>query len=1100
MLYLYYSNRQERLAAELASLPAPADPLVPELVLVQNQGMAQWLTQELAQRRGISANVEYLLPAEFGWRLYRQLRPELPTTDSAFAREVLLWRVMALLPDCLDDPVFAPLARYLAGELPAQRRHQLAQRITDVYDQYLVYRPDWLLAWEAGESLGLGPEEAWQAALWRRLAQTDEPHRARLWQEFMELSDPAPVLETLPERFCVFGISSLPPAYLGLLRRVAEQREVHFFWLNPCREYWADIVTAKTRDRFENYWRKQGRPAPVEALEEGNPLLASLGKLGRDAFALHWSELLDSAASDDEAHFIEPAASNCLGLLQRDILTLTARTADERPQLAADDDSLTVHACHSPMREVQALYDELLARFAADPTLAPRDVLVMTPDIETYAPYIHAVFGAPEDEARRIPYTIADRTLKAESDVVRGFLALLECERGRFTAPAMFDLLQSPPVRARFGISVDELPLIEHWLRETGIRWGLDRADRARHGLPPTPEGTWEAGFKRLLLGYALPLGERSLFAGELPYDDIEGSDAETAGKLLAFYEALLELAQLLRAEHPLPVWCERIGSALGRFIDLDREADDAHLIQTALADLQQQAEAAGFDEPMPAAVFRQQLAGALSQRGRGGSFLVGCVTFAGMVPMRALPFRFIGLLGLNDADYPRRRPAADFDLVARHPRRGDRVHRDEDRYLFLEALLSARAALYLSYVGYSTRDNSESQPSVILSELLDYLIDNFEVAGIDEADAETRRERLLDHWVRRHPLQPFSPRYFGLDARLHSHSERHCAVARTLVQGQAEAPAAFFDQPLPPPEEGWRQVTLEQLIRFFRHPTRFLLAERLGVRLHEAEELQDRELFELDHREAAILRARLLAEHQAGESLAARLAIHQARGAVPPGQMGRFLYDRLAAECEGFAERIRALDASPTAPLHLDLTLEANGQHFRLSGLLDGITSVGRVDYRYAEIKGRDWLDLWVSHLALQLCRSPEQAGESFWLDKKTTHRLRPLSAEEAREHLAELVGLYWQGLHAPLPLFPETACHYARQIAAGKSAEEALELAREAVWAAERLPESDDPVLQIAFRGRDPLDETFCALAERVFSWVLHYSGAEAAEEVSA
>lgn len=1106
MLYLYYGNRLEHLASVLAGVQAraaPGDPLQPELILVQNQGMALWLTQQLAEHMRICANVAFMLPAEFSWQLYRSMRPELGKR-SPFDRDVLAWRIMRELPDCLEDPVFAPLQRYLDADLPVQRRHQLAQQITDVYDQYLVYRPDWLSAWERGERLGLGAEEDWQAPLWQRLAlDATEPHRARLWHEFMQLEQVDQVLEALPPRLTVFGISSLPPTYLNLLRRVAERREVHFFWLNPCQEYWADLVSSRTRDRFESYWRRQGKPVPAEAMEEGNVLLASLGRQGRDAFALHWSLLLDTFGADDEAHFIETEPASCLQHVQHDILCLTERSPEARPRLAADDDSILVQACHSPMREVQALYDQLLARFDTDSTLTPRDVLIMAPDIEAYAPYIHAVFGAPEDESRRIPYSIADRTLQAESELVGAFLALLECERGRFTAPDMFDLLQAEPVRERFGLSKDELPQIEHWLRETGIRWGLDGEDRRRHGLPAVSEGTWEAGLKRLLLGYALPLRERSLYAGHLPYDGIEGGDAETAGKLLAFVEALSELAEKLRGERPVAAWCDYFSGALERFFDPGQESvDDAHLIQSALQDLREHADLADFREAVPAAIIRRELSGALAQQSRGGSFLAGQVTFAGMVPMRALPFRFIGLLGLNDADYPRRRPNAGFDLMIKKPERGDRIHRDEDRYLFLEALLSARERLYLSYVGQNVRDNSDSQPSVILSELLDYLVDSFDVDGIQASDPEDRRRQLLAHWVRRHPLQPFSARYFTASERLRSFSRRHCAVAKALSQEKATAPTEFFEESLLPAEAAWRQLSLEQLIRFFRHPARFLLTERLGVRLRRSDELMDRESFELDALQASLLRERLLAEHQAGEVLADRLAVHKARGVLPPGQMGEFVYQRLAAECEGFADRLMALAATPEPSLQLDVELEYQGLSFQLIGAVDGVTDVGRVDYRYAEMRGRDWLDFWISHLAFQLCRDPAQPGDSYWLDKKTMHHLAAMDKNQASARLSELLGLYWRGLHQPLPLFPETAWQYAEKLVdEGRDREEALEHAREAAWESNRFPESDDVALQTAFRGGDPLSDEFCRIAEQVFVPLLeHKRAALAPEEATA
>src|SRR5690606_9535507 len=106
-----------------------------------------------------------------------------------------------------------------------------------------------------------------------------------------------------------------------------------------------------------------------------------------------------------------------------------------------------------------------------------------------------------------------------------------------------------------------------------------------------------------------------------------------------------------------------------------------------------------------------------------------------------------------NDGDYPRPRAPAHFDLTENDYRPGDRSRRDDDRYLFLEALLSARERFYLSWVGRSVVDNAESPPSVLVAQLRDHLA--------DVLHSESGYDNVLEQLTTEHPLQGFSREYF---------------------------------------------------------------------------------------------------------------------------------------------------------------------------------------------------------------------------------------------------------------------------------------------------------------------------------------------------
>lgn len=1061
--HTYRSNRLEILADRLAALLRQPlrSPLAREVVVTSGSGLARWLGLRLAGRLGICANFHFQLPATFLWTMARAVLRQLPPTSS-FDRPVLHWRLMALLRDLEETPCFAPVRTYLGDGRDEFRRYELAGRIADCFDQYLVYRPDWIERWEAGE------EDHWQAELWRRLARGGEAHRVRVQARFRaRLASGDFDRRQLPERVSVIGVSALPPLDVELLATLARSIAIHLFLLDPCQEYWGDI-------RAERDLARLGEEIdPDEAyLTVGHPLLASLGKQGRD-----FIDLLNAWPRVEWDGFVEPEGNDLLHRLQADILHLRERGGDEHPPLPlrSDDRSLQIHACHGPMREVEVLHDQLLALFAADPELRPADVIVMTPDIARYGPLIEAVFASVPRE-RRIPFSIADRGAPAEEPLVEALFCLLDLSGGRYDASQVLSLLELPAVRRRFGLDEADLTRIRRWTRDAGIRWGLDAGTKALWELPAIAEHTWRMGLDRLLLGYALPGRGRDLYAGILPHDEVEGGEAQALGQWQTFVEALFGLdAQLREARSPV-AWVESLHGVLDRFFaPREREENEIQRIRAALETLRANAEQAGFTEPVGLAVVMSALRTALNAaESPVGRFLSGGVTCCALVPMRSIPFAVVALLGMNDDAFPRSHRPIDFDRMATRFRRGDRARRQDDRYLFLETLLSARRCLYISYVGQSIRDNTPLPPSVLVGELLDVVDRSFY-----RPDGGRPREQL----VTRHPLQAFSRRYFRSDDRLFSYAQELTEASRQAGRGERD-PVPLLTTELPEPDPALRRVTLESLTGFFRNPARWLLRERLGIRPDEGEEeLATREPFVLDGLANYQLLGRMLELHRDGRTAVEIEAVMRGSGALPHGQVGQCVFVQAQSRVMRFAGRLgRVLPRRDPEPLDLELKLDG----FELSGRLTGVTPGGRVGYRLATIKANDYLNLWLHHLALNVAAPVGATLQSRWVAEDKEVLLEPV--EDAAAHLRVLLEWYWRGTRRLLHFFPKSALAYVETLRKDRDqdAEKALRAARRQ-WEGDDFqkvtPEREDVYYQLAFRDTDPLDAEFEAVAMAVF-----------------
>lgn len=1066
MFHLHYGNDLRGLARILGERIAVADAdtlLTPEIVLIPHPGMRRWLEIELAESRGIVANVDFLLPGEFVWQLLRANRPELQR-QSGFDRDVLRWRLFPLLAELARAPLGAPLAYYLRGEAGELKRLQLAREFAAALERYQAYRRDLLAEWERGAE----PED-WQAEAWRRLVRTsDEPHRAGLIGEF--LARHAGGVEAprgLPQRLAVFGCLNIAPDTLRVLGTVAEYGEVDFLLPSPCAEYWGHLRSLRERLR--------AGASPLEAPEQ--PLLASWGRVGREFFEQVFS-YDEVQPADEQAVLREPARTHLLGRIQADILALRTPDADERARTPdADDVSLRVHVCHSPLREVQVLHDRLLALFKRDPSLKPRDIAVMLPDVAAYAPVIEAVFGALADgDPRRIPYTIADRRAEDEHPIVELFLRLLGLPASRWSVVEFLDLVAVPAVQRRLGLDAEALADLRHWLDRAGVRWGLDESTRAAFGAGRYRAFSWVEGIERLLLGLAS--GDEQGVVGIAPLPALEGNAAATLGQALVLLRALEDLAQAQRRAHPPAEWqtiYQRLLAALFPAAGGDRDERRAlSAIHTSLAALAEHAATAGCDEALGWTSVRDCLSEQLAAADPQQRFLTGGVSFCGMVPLRAIPFRVIAVLGLDDEAFPRREPALGVSRLEKElrvaRRLGDRSVRDDDRYLFLQILTSADDVLHLSHVGRDARSGKPREPSALVSELLEVVTRDYHV------DAEAARRAL----VVEHPLQPFARRVFDRsEAEVFSYRDEWRAAAAAGRAGVAQpfAPRALDVEAAP-----IERLSLDRLIDFWRDPQRAFLRDVLQLDLYERDDpARGDDPLALDALEQSILRRALVADALAGQAPARAFdADTQVRRQLPVGAAGAVAYHdeaRSAAQIVAAVERWRC-DKTMLPPLVFELALD-DGCVLECS--LRAAYREGLLHWTPGPLHGRHWLRPWIETLALAAWAEREQLGfradahgTQIALGKRgiETIALRDLDVAAARTELAGLIDGWREGRRAPLAFFPKAAWNYVEKLAGARAAtaEDALAAARKAF---DGGFERADPWIALAFRERDPFAE---------------------------
>ncbi len=1025
MFYLHLSNRTENLIRQLSevlSLDEGRDPFSPEYFLIQSQGMERMLSQQLARSFTSWCNYEYMLPTRFFALMADRLGMD--SGPEEYAREKVCWHLDNILCGVSGEQ-FSALSRYITADSKGMKRYQLARQLAYVFDQYQIMRLQMIDGWEQGKLSTDNSAEGYQMELWNLLRKVigHSRHRGVFLRELIDLlSGSDDFSSVLPARLSIFGLHSLPPLFLSCLQALARHCEVHLYLLSPCETYWVEQMTQQTQLRKNIASLRHGKQ--VEDRENNShPLLASLGQQGREFQNMLLQEVEfagEFKSFDDPLDTDNPCL---LHRLQSDLLKGELSRQKQNLSLPKDD-SLAVVSAHSPHREMMILKDRILHWLDNDPDLRLKDIVVMTPDIQEYSGLIPAVF-------HDIPHSIADRNPALNNTFIAVFLQFLNLCSGRFGWSEVLDLLEREEVYPRFEIHENDLELIRHWVVSSGIRWGLTGEQKQELGLPGREECTWRSGLDRLLMGYAL--GGESEVDGILPYQDIEGGMAAALGGLSLFCEILEQAHDAFSRPHTLEEWAEILaGFGAGLFV---ADGDDRLLeLYGILTDLGQEYGSL-HQGTLSFEVICSWVEAAATEKKSSSGFLRGQLTFCSMLPMRSIPFHKVCLLGLNDTVFPKNDRHPPFDLLGGQFLPGDRSRRSDDRYQFLEAILSARQSLYISYVGQSIRSNDRLPPSVVVSELLEVL----RLYGVEE---------LTEY----HPLQGFSKNYFSGSDGLFSYDRRLLGVSCALqVGGSSSDP--WWQGSIH--EQQREVVPLAELFAFLGNPQKYFVQHILGIRLgNTISSLEEHEPFALDSLQKYLLEQDLISGRVGGKEWDHLRQRVQAAGQWMLGTPGEIGFEKIQGEQQTFLARLMEQeDVGREDDRFVDVQLDG----VRLTGQLGSLYENGSFLFRYATLKAKDIMTVWLHHCLSAVCC--DQARDTRLLAKDFELLFPAESA--SREDLQQLVSIFLQGQQTPSMLLPEPALAYARQrekfeksgkgdplLKAVSSFERSLEKGYEAEW----------------------------------------------------
>jgi exodeoxyribonuclease V gamma subunit len=1071
-LSIVSSNRVETLQQSLCHRIRSqmlSNPFDPDVIVVPTFAMARWLNLKIAQQQGIAANIDYPLPSAWIWQLATSVLEDAPKLDP-LSRDAMSWKIFQSLPELLNNNGFESIGRYLEQDTSGVKRWQLSTRIADVFDRYQHYRPEMIRLWSNGS------ENHWQALLWRVLIENETKHYRSLVLDQLLLALRDNVDKSrLPERVSLFVLSSLPPRFIHLIHALAEHTTVTLYLHSPTDQYWADLKNQKAQLQMRLL-----QPQKAQYYEAGNELLTSWGRQGQTMQDL----LLDNngLVTNEVDAYQPPDCSTLLQSVQQSIFDL-----DDTPVTMLADDSLSVHICHSPMRECQVLHDELLKRLQKDPTLKLEDILVMVPDISRYAPYIEAVFQTTDNKTQpTLAWNISDITLADEHPLTLTFLQLLKLPQSRFSVSEVLSLLDIDEVRNRFDLDEQALQSIRSLLDDAQIRWAIDAQHKLQLGLPPTIENTWHQAKQRLFAGYAMTGND--YWHGIAALSQVQGERALHIGKFWHLFERLQHWRKRLTQPQSSQGWQTSLLSLLDEFF-LELSGGDGRLqhIRDVIAELSSTS-ASDVKSNMTSELLNFWMEQQLASQEKPGRLFSGGITFCGMRPMRCLPFEVICLLGMNDGDFPRRDSRVDFDLMNNSWKPGDPLKGDEDRYLMLETLLCSRKALYLSYCGRSLKDNGECMPSVLVRELLDFVDLHFKFDPVPNNRAEISMSEKI---TTTHPMQAFSESNFQLP--LHGFSQYWCDIANQLAQPKSNRlMQSWSEYSLVPVFEDAPHSNLDlvQLCRFLKHPVEYFFRQRLKIYLYSEDSAIDEEAFDLAGLEKWHLKQRLANDYL--NQVKTDPQHLSAEGLLPHGPAAHSSVTAISNAQENLLLQLKPYYGQKSETRDIILSFDANTE---LNGSVRNYyPKLGLMEFTSSKLQGKHFLSLWVKHLVMCATKQFSNDETSCLISSDQTLVFSQIDAGQAQRQLADYVGLFQQGSQKPLAIFPAASYAFANSFGKQGDPEKAISAAYKAWqsngWGGYSADDFDDAYIQLALRNnlQNPLKtEQFQEYAQTLYQLAL-------------
>jgi len=1008
-LHIIHSNKVEHLHDELCYLlqKSPlANPFDVETIVCPSKAMARWINIRFTQKMGIAAHYDYPMPSSWVWQLADLCLPDVPSQDP-LQRDLMAWQIFHALSQNDDGDSFDPINHYLKDDGDSTKQWSLANKIASVFERYQHFRPDLIQQWNAGQ----GEANDWQAKLWQGLTHSLNTDRVQLLIELGKQLSKKTALDSLPKRVTFFSVTALPSLLFKNIQALAKHCEVYFFVLSPSVHYWSDFVSLKqlAKQRLKS-------PELNYYYTTGHDLLASWGRQGQVFQDMLLHEIDDSITEHYDV-YDDQFSPRLLNQLQQSFFELNDGIIN-----IEGDDSIIINQCHSALRECEVLHDQCL-NLLQNTEITPEDILVIVPNMQQYAVSIEAVFKKSADQIKVkpfIPWNLSDSSLQAEDPLIRTFLNTLLLPNSRFSVSDILAYLDCPELLQQFNLQQTDCAIIREYIQKAHIHWGLDAAHKHHLKVPETIQNTWHQAQQAFYSAYSVD--EVLPFEGVAPLAGFSSSRAAVIAQFMLLLDCLNHWREKLSYARSTTQWQGDLnvlidvlfGDSEDSRLQRLRDAIDELVVQSHQPKVTQQPK-------IQRSLVQKWLSDYFDDTQNNQRFFTGGITFCGMRPMRSVPFKVIVMLGMNEHEFPRHNTPIEFDLMAAQWRPGDLLISDEDRYLFLEALLCARHTLIISYCAKSIKDNAAKEPSHLVSELCDYLDAHFMLGATNDSNKNVlTTQRLSSKITTQYAMHAFSAENYG--EAYQSYNRYWADIAQQLLlthksdhhmSASDEAKQENINEP---------DINLNQLISCLKDPLAFYFKSQLKISLYDENENDDDEPFDLDALQKWSLKNRLInaeLDHEEQASVTAQIQNLLPHGAHAKAYIESIEED-IDAQFDGLALYLEQTPQSKAINLTLDNGHQLNG---KINYYYDGL---GLLTLTPSNFGAKPLMSCWINHCALA-ASGHLKPSEISLLRFKDKHISFPfLTIDQALQYLNEAIDMMQNAKQTPLALLPKCSFVY--------------------------------------------------------------------------
>ncbi|MFI4853104.1 MAG: exodeoxyribonuclease V subunit gamma [Candidatus Makana argininalis] len=1030
MYIIYHSNNTDMLKIIVSLLISVkkknVDPLKPEIIVVKNKNISEWLKIKLSEQLGIYSNIKFITISKFIWTMISNLLPNIKYKYIQ-NNSIMTWKIMSLIPNIINNKYFLKIKLYLNNN-DIVKKFKFSRSLSYIFKQYLIYRPDWLKSWINGKLVnGLSEEQIWQSFLWRKLIHNKLNYNELILQNYDNFHYFEKIIKNkylkkkkLPNRAFIFGISSIPPMYIKLLELLGHYMDIHNMIINPCKNYWGDIEYLNLFEKIINKYIKENNniisvkkkkknifKQNIDKFKLGNYFLSSWGKKCKEYIYLisNLNRIIEINA------FIKPNNTNILNLIKKDILFLKKYSFDDKKNIYKNkilkrmikkkDFSISINSCINFFKEIEILYEKILFLMSQDHKLKPQDIIVMAPNINIYLPSIKSIFGNYHLK-NNLPFYISDIISKEINLISKAFIRLLNLPFIKLSTKEIIKLLEVKSISYKFKIKNKEIDILKKWMLESGIK--LESDEEKKNDKLITNFNSFNFGFNRMFLGYAME-SCYGYWNNILPYDKTYGLSSVLLGNFYNLINNIKYFKKKLSKPKKIKSWFAISEMIISSFFCATsyKEKDVLILIKKTWKKILKNCYKSQFKDKISIKLITEELFNILNKKKIINNYLFGKINFCNIKSMSSINFKIVCILGINDNIFIKKKNRNNFNLIYKYPRIGDKNILEDYKYCFLESMLSAKNIFYISFIGNNIKNNNINTTSIFVNELIDYISNNFYIEGDKNLDNKQMMINVIKHIFKYHEnkifLKPnifyFKKKNFYLKQNLKTLKHDLSLNSKLLLNFKNKI------------------LKLEDMIIFYKNPIKTWFIKNLGI-------FYNKSFTEISNEKDYI--NNIYITHKIKEKIL-NLMIQRKNiikifneikysGLLPNGIFGEIFFLEQYNKLIHLYKKVKIFNLFIKKKIEIYLYFK----YVTIIGWIDYFHKNGIIKWSTKKITIKDGLLLWIEHL-IYCASGGKEHSIMFFINGEWN--FYPVKKSKAKKLLIYYILGYFKGILEPLLLF---------------------------------------------------------------------------------